>query len=235
MNLLRIIQYTGYVSFHWGIRVGLYTLWHEVRGELKYGIQTSGSKVLTAQTIKGSQLEHATEYMPVNYALLESLLTAIPEEARSGTFLDIGCGAGRALCVASRFGFQQVAGIDFDQELITRAVENLSATKARIPDLNFQVTWCDLSEWELTDDVSVLFLFNPFDDSLIQLLIHKIQTGLSKKPRPFWILYASPRHVNHFLDAGFKMVHRLQKAGFIEGAVLTSPTSAISTQLYSKS
>jgi SAM-dependent methyltransferase len=222
VKLLRIIQYTGYVAFHWGIRVGFYTMWHEIRGELKYGINTSGSKVLTASTVKGTQLEHATEYMPVNYSLLESLLRTLPPEAKAGTFFDMGCGSGRALCVAARFGFQKVAGIDFDEELISLAAENLAATKRKIPQLDYDIAWCDLDEWELSDEISVLFLFNPFDDSLIQLLIRKIQKGLRNNPRPFWVLYASPRHTDRFLEAGFIPGRRIKKAGFIEGVLLKS-------------
>lgn len=220
MKLLRVIQYAGYVLFHWGIRVGFYTLWHELRGELKYKIHTSGFKTLTSRWIKGSQLEHATEYMPVNYALLEELLQTLPAATKQGTFVDIGCGKGRALCVAASFGFRKVYGFDFDQELVTVAEKNLAATQKHFPGLEYTVTWSDLAEWKMTDDVAVLFLFNPFDHSMMQLLVQKIKAGLAATPRIIWVIYASPRFAEVFLSAGFVPVSTTKKAGFIEGLIL---------------
>jgi len=220
VKLLRIVQYAGYVTFHWGIRVGLFTLWQELRGEFKYRISTTGFKTLTDANVKGSQLRHATEYMPVNYALLEQLLGHLPAEARQGVFLDIGCGTGRALCVAATHGFKRVRGFDFDRELLDRAEKNLALTKARLPETDYQLRWCDLHEWEMTDDVSVIFLFNPFDKVLTEQLLKKIEKSLAHASRPIWVLYASPRFAEVFLQAGFEIAEKRKLAGFIEGIIL---------------
>ena len=102
-----------YIATNWGLQIALFTLRQEWRGEKKYKINTTAFSDLSRFKITGNQLTHATEYMPVNYFTIEHLFTHLPKQARQGSLLDIGCGKGRAMCVAASYGFQKVIGIDF--------------------------------------------------------------------------------------------------------------------------
>ena len=141
MKILQQIRYFFYIAANWGIGIGLFTLKEELKGEKKYRINSTSYNKLSRFTITGNQLAHATEYMPVNYFTIEQLLAHIPENAKQGTFLDIGCGKGRAICVAAYFGFGNVLGIDFAKEMIDAAEKNLKQTKLFYPQFQYTLLW----------------------------------------------------------------------------------------------
>jgi 2-polyprenyl-3-methyl-5-hydroxy-6-metoxy-1,4-benzoquinol methylase len=194
-----------------------------LRGEKKYKINTTSFNNLARFNITGNQLAHATEYMPVSYFTMEQLLFHLPEKALAGTFLDIGCGKGRAMCVAAHYGFSKVKGIDFAEEMIHTAEKNLRITKQHYPQLEYDVLWKDVTALEIGKDVSTVFLFNPFDEVLMKTVIQKITASLQDNPRPFYVLYASPRHEELFFAKGFDVIYRVKKFNYLEGAILRYP------------
>ena len=221
MKLLQHINYFLYIASNWGLRIGFFTLKQELRGEKKYGINTTSSNDLSEFQIKGNQLVHATEYMPVNYFTIEHVLNHLPENAKQGTFLDIGCGKGRALCVAAAYGFTKLCGIDFAKQLIEQAEQNLSLTKERFPSIQYELSWSDITTLEISKDVSTVFLFNPFDEVLIKKIIRKINISLQQYPRELYVLYCSPRHEELFFADGYDVLYRVKKYNFLEGTILS--------------
>ena len=220
MKLLRHIQYFLYIAANWGIRIGLFTLKEELKGEKKYRINTTSYSNLSRYKITGAQLAHATEYMPVNYFTLEQLLSHLPDNATNGVFLDIGCGKGRAMCVAVAYGFRKVTGIDFAKQLIDAAEINLAQTKDLHPSLEYSLHWKDVVSFEIGHEVSTVFMFNPFDEILMKTVIRKIHDSLRLHPRPIYILYASPRHEDLFFAENYDVVFRIKKFNYLEGVIL---------------
>jgi SAM-dependent methyltransferase len=221
LKLLRHINYFLYIASNWGIRIGFFTLRQELKGEKKYGINTTSANDLSEFQIKGNQLSHATEYMPVNYFTIEHLLDHLPETARQGIFLDIGCGKGRALCVAAAYGFTKLYGIDFAKQLIAESEKNLALTKNRYPPLQYDLSWSDISTLEINKDVSTVFLFNPFDEVLMKKIIQKINISLQQYPRDLYVLYCSPRHEELFFADSYDVLYRIKKYNFLEGTILS--------------
>ena len=224
MKLFQHIKYFLYIATNWGLQIALFTLRQEWRGEKKYNINTTSFSDLSRFKITGNQLTHATEYMPVNYFTIEHLFTHLPKQARQGSLLDIGCGKGRAMCVAASFGFQKVIGIDFAKEMIDAAEKNLALTKSTYPSLDYQLLWADISTLEIGKEVQTVFLFNPFDEILLKTVVQKIETSLKSYPRELYVLYASPRHEDVFFAAGFDVLYRIKKFKFLEGIILTKKT-----------
>ena len=223
MKFINHIKYFYYIASNWGISLGMFTLLQELRGEKKYGIDTTAATSLSALEIKGNQLKYATEYMPVSYFTLEAIMQRIPEEIKQGTFLDIGCGKGRAMCVAAAFGYKQVAGIDFAKQLIEAAKQNLKQIKRQYPHTEYMLKWADVQSLEIKEHVTTVFLFNPFDEVLMRLVVKKINDSLAKKPRRLLVLYCTPRHENLFFDDGFDVRFRVKKFNYLEGIILEKP------------
>jgi SAM-dependent methyltransferase len=221
LKLLRHINYFLYIASNWGLRIGFFTLKQELKGEKKYGINTTSANDLSEFQIKGNQLAHATEYMPVNYFTIEHVLDHLPENAKQGMFLDIGCGKGRALCVAASYGFKKLYGIDFAKQLINESEKNLALIKTRYPSLQYELSWSDISTLEIKKDVSTIFLFNPFDEVLMKKIIQKINTSLQQYPRDLYVLYCSPRHEELFFADGYDVLYRIKKYNFLEGTILS--------------
>lgn len=223
MKIFQQIRYFLYIATNWGIRLGFFTFYYELKGEKKYRINTTSFNNLSRFNIKGNQLAHATEYMPVSYFTIEELFSHLPENAGAGVFLDIGCGKGRAMCIASHYGFSNVSGIDFAKEMIDAAEKNLSQTKEKFPGLRYELSWADVSSLEIAKEVSTVFLFNPFDEVLMKNVVQKVTRSLKEYPRPFYILYASPRHEDLFFAAGFDVLYRIKKYNYLEGIILAKP------------
>lgn len=220
MKVIQQIRYFWYIASNWGLTIGLFSLYHEIRGERKYKISTTAYHHLSAFQLAQGNLQHATEYMPVNYLILELLLQNLPATAFAGRFLDIGCGKGRALCVATHAGFTKLTGIDFAKELIDDAEKNIHQTKQLFPLVQYNLLWADISTFDIEPDTSTFFLFNPFDEVLIKKTVDKIIHSQTLHPRPVYILYASPRFEQHFFEAGFDVIARVKKLNFLEGVFL---------------
>ncbi|MCG8491062.1 MAG: methyltransferase [Sneathiellales bacterium] len=67
----------------------------------------------------------------------DAVLLAASVQADAGdTLLDVGCGVGTAaLCAASRISFQEVAGIEFQENLVELAKANVTLNKGRVQEL----------------------------------------------------------------------------------------------------
>ena len=192
----------------------------EIAGEKKYGIHTTGADELYKLEKQGIDISHATIYMPVSYTLLEEAFKQLNFNKLQAHFLDIGCGKGRALCVAAHQGFKQVTGLDFARNLCEAAKENLAITKQKIPALEYKVINNDAFYFEIPDDVDCIFLFNPFDEIIMSGVVNNIFESLKTNPRKISIIYVNPLHKELFLKAGYKETWYAKKMKYLEASIL---------------
>jgi SAM-dependent methyltransferase len=223
LKLVQHIRYFWYIASNWGLSIGLFSLYHEIRGERKYNINTTSYSKLSQYKLAQDNLKHATEYMPANYSILEHLFMKLPDDAFAGRFLDIGCGKGRAICVATHVGFTAITGIDFAKELIVDAEKNIQQTKQFFPAVHYNLLWKDISTFEIEPDTTTFFLFNPFDEVMMKTVVKKIIKSQKQYPRPVYVMYASPRFEYLFFEAGFDVLARVKKLNFLEGVLLCKP------------
>jgi hypothetical protein len=113
-QILKHIKYFFFLAWNWDLRIAIALFIQEIKGEHKYGIDTTGADMLLSLKKTGTDITNSTFYMPVSYLLLENVFTVIPKNNRHH-FVDIGCGKGRALCVAGNFEYQKLTGVDFSE------------------------------------------------------------------------------------------------------------------------
>ena len=219
MKFFSYIKYFFYIAYNWNISIAWYITWQEIKGEKKYGINTTGADELKELENKGIDITHATIYMPVSFTLLEEIFQQLPALTRNH-FLDIGCGKGRALCVAAHKGFEQVTGIDFSKELCDAAKENLAVTKQKIPALHFNIINNDAFYFEIPADVDCIFFFNPFDETIMSGVANNILASLQNHPRKISIIYVNPLHKELFTKAGFQEIWHSKKMKYLEAVIL---------------
>jgi SAM-dependent methyltransferase len=222
MKFISYIKYFFYIAYNWNIGIAWYIIKQEIKGERKYGINTTGADELKKLEDKGIDITHATIYMPASYELLEELFTKIGPQGSVNHFLDIGCGKGRALCVAAHHGIQRITGVDLSKELCDAAKENLFITKQKIPPLNYNVINNDAFYFEIPSDVDCIFLFNPFDEIIMSGVVNNIMRSLKKDPRKMTILYINPLQKQLFVKAGFKETWHTKKLKYLEAVTLIS-------------
>ncbi|MEP7238304.1 MAG: class I SAM-dependent methyltransferase [Ferruginibacter sp.] len=222
MKFFSYIKYFYFLFINWNLKVAWYMIRQEIKGEKKYHINTTGADELKKLEKMGIDITHATIYMPVSYYLLEEIFQQLPATARNH-FLDIGCGKGRALCMAAHEGFKQVTGLDFSKDLCEKATENLTLTKQKIPGFTFNVINNDAFYYDIPADVDCIFFFNPFDEIIMSAVVNNIFESLQNKPRKLYIIYVNPLHKELFLKSGYTETWYSKKMKYIEAVILTSP------------
>jgi len=131
-------------------------------------------------------------YQPTRALPLRRVLRAA-EIPTAGCFVDLGCGKGRALMVAVLNGFTRVKGVDYSPELCRAAQRNLEELRTRSRRVfAAEVLGIDAADYPFTPDDSVVFLFNPFDATVLAAVLARLQKSLAEHPRRAWIVYHYP-------------------------------------------
>ena len=225
MKIFPFIQYFFYLGINWNWRIAFHILSHEIKGEKKYGIHTTGSDELKKTEATGVDISHATVYMPASYLLLEEVFTKLPP-GELNHFLDIGCGKGRALCVAAHHGFNTVTGIDFSNKLCGEAEANLQHTKHILPALNFLIINKDAATFEIPPAADCIFFFNPFDQFIMSAVAKNILNSYKKNPRNIFIIYLNPLYKKELLQIGFTEIFYTCKMKYMEAVILKKDAPA---------
>ena len=223
LKFFSYIRYFLYVAWHWNLPLAIFVIYHERRGEKKYGISTIGYDDLKSLEEKGIDISHATMYMPANYFGLDRIFDAMKSiNSCEGHFLDLGCGKGRTLVVAAYYGFKKVTGVDFSKSFCDEARLLAESVKDGYPNCEFRVQHQDAFYYEIPDDVNVIYLFNPFDEVIMSGVVSNILKSLRANPRTMYIMYINPQHEKLFTEEGFKREFHYKTMKFLEGVILKS-------------
>lgn len=220
MRILNYLYYFYYFSLNWNPAFAWYLLRDEIRGEKKYHINTTGIDHLSHLRKKGIDTSHAADYMPAPFELLETVLTRVQSLGLSH-FLDLGCGKGRTLCVATRYGFPIVEGIEFSKSFCIAAEKNLEHSTRDLQGIKWKIIHNDAYYTDIPDGVDCIFLNNPFDDFLIEKVIQLIDESLKRAPRKLYVVYMTPVHKEVFLKKGYKVSAAFNPRKYLEAVILT--------------
>jgi SAM-dependent methyltransferase len=148
---------------------------------------------LSAPLERGCVAYEATT--PAAFAcIVGELLELLPRSASRYTFVDIGCGKGRVVLMASEIPFRAVVGVEASAELVRISRQNLIVfPRERRRCGNVRVEESDVSAYELPAGPLVLFLFNPFDARVMAKFLVRVRRSLERGPRDLWMLYLNPR------------------------------------------
>ena len=216
---MRYLLYFVYIAWYWGIDLAIFIIRHEIKGEKKYGIRTIGLDSLP-DTVPDVERKHFSLYEPVNYFTLTRMFDYLNTNDVKSALLDVGCGRGRVLAVGAAYGFKEMIGIDFSEKLCEEAREVMEGVKEAHPGLATTITCIDARDYDIPDTVGVIFLFNPFDDLVMESFIDNVFESLYRKERPLKILYANPQFKQLWLDAGFKETGSFVRKKHLKGCVL---------------
>ncbi len=168
----------------WGLARWLKYRWNEARWERRLGLETG-----TPVKISHSDAE---DYHPTDYQLVERALNHLRIRRDRDVLLDLGCGKGRVLAVACRYPFRRLFGVEVDQDLAQTAEKNLNrlATRRQTPPVT--IDHADAAEWPIPDDVSIVFLFNPFYGETFRRAMSNLRRSWQTRLRPLAVLYIQP-------------------------------------------
>lgn len=174
--------------------------------DLRHGVDTSG-------LIAGRQLRsgHAHDAASCSYwgtasSLFDGAL-ARWEESLAGTeysspdysLIDIGCGKGRVLMLASNFPFRKIIGVELSPALTKIAHHNLEKWHAtpHICD-DIAILQADALEVSFPDSPVLVYLFNPFNAHVTRLLLDRLLALSNTRSTPIDLIYTRPEHDDLF-------------------------------------
>ena len=118
------------------------------------------------------------------------------------TFVDIGCGKGRVLLVASTLGFHEVVGVEINAGLARIAQANAERWRMLHPPpaslAPIRVMENDATEVPLPEGPVLLFLYNPFREPVLRALLERIVAQRSASREPLHVLYLYPEQAAAF-------------------------------------
>lgn len=167
-----------------------------------YGIETS-QKVLRLQLNTGDKAADDANngYAGSQPSIVRAAIAALPPLEPGAAFIDLGCGKGRVLAIATEFGFASVEGIELSPPLCRTAARNARRVGARHPDRTVIKVVCGDATTPVipaAGDV-VLFLYNSFRAPLVAKLIEHLEVMIGQKAAGrVFVIYYNPTNAALF-------------------------------------
>lgn len=121
-------------------------------------------------------------------------------------FTDIGCGKGKVLIqVAKNFNFKRIIGLDYNQDFIEKASQNLKKINAR----RVELVRADATQYFHFGDINLIYIYNPFDAEILDKVIQNVTLSAQKTV----LVYNKPLHKNLF-EEKYKWQHIDTKKGW---------------------
>ena len=151
----------------------------EDQWERKLNIRTSGGSNHTAD---GENYP----YEPTPYSVLVRLAES-GYITRENKLVDYGCGKGRVSIFLASLVRCLAIGIDYNEDLIRTAQENLIRSRAK----GITFLHAAAEQYELTDEDS-FFFFNPFSEVVLKRVIDQILWSWYENPRKMQLFFYYP-------------------------------------------
>jgi hypothetical protein len=167
--------------------------------ERRYGVRTAG-KILLDEF--GLAAEDRVYYIPANWRTLRKTLQR-DEVGPDDVFIDLGSGMGRmVLEAAASYPFKRVIGVELAQELHEIARSNVDNTRIRLKCKNIELVQSDVLEYEIPDDVSIVFMNNPFRGPVFAAAVANLIASVDAHPRPVKLIYGNPTEDEFLMGTG---------------------------------
>ena len=163
-----------------------------------YGVDTSGAIQTNDLGFDPGLVAHSTPYGGSQPSIVRRCLATLPDPAEYA-FIDLGCGKGRPLLVASEFPFQRVVGVEMAPRLAEIARQNAATvSRRRGQEVPIEVQVGDATTTVAPAVRVVYFLYHPFDAELTGALAENIAAQLGGRLEHAFIVYYNPVHAEVF-------------------------------------
>jgi SAM-dependent methyltransferase len=152
----------------------------------RHGTDTTQPVPLWQLRITSTNAAHGVRYATSDEVRARVLLDRLPREV---TLLDLGCGKGRMLLIASEMKFAAVIGVEFAPQLASIARENIRKTGARAT-----VVDGDAATYDFPRGPLAVYLYDPFGPAVMQ----RVAARLRNRSGELWVIYVNPRCAEAF-------------------------------------
>ena len=150
------------------------------------GIRTLGVRPGVSPTggVNGDQLYYQSKcYWTVRACLGPVKITT------EDVFYDVGCGAGRVLCIVAQRRLCRCVGVELSDTLCSLARENARRLRRRRTPIEIVEGDAALVDYS---DGTIFFFYNPFGPQTLGAVLHRIGESVQRKPRRVQCIYLNP-------------------------------------------
>ncbi|HXN51072.1 MAG TPA: class I SAM-dependent methyltransferase [Candidatus Acidoferrum sp.] len=175
------------------------------------GVDTKGPVGLWYLRIESDNVRDAIRYEGVNPLIFRQALREVHDDFEGFTFVDLGCGKGRALLLANEFRFSQLIGVEFAPELAAVARSNCHRAAVQATVLSQ-----DAAQFPFPAGNIVVYLYNPFGPTVLNpVLDHLLESRHAK----CYIVYINPVHRQQCFDTRPHLQYVAGETGYAIWAV----------------
>jgi predicted RNA methylase len=172
--------------------------WGSVVHDRRLGIDTSREVRLSSL---GLAERDRVDYEPSGWSSARIALDRLTVEP-DDVLIDLGSGKGRVVLEAAQRPFRRVIGVELSPELTRIARSNLAASRGRLRCQDVQLVTADVTSFEMPDDVTVVYLCNPFGGEVFTAALDAMIASVDRAPRRVRISYSIPREHDRLMASG---------------------------------
>jgi SAM-dependent methyltransferase len=156
----------------------------------RYGTETGGSVGTSNLGIADDAVrEQAILYLPSPERVTRWMLDTLGIDHRDYSFVDLGCGKGRVLLVASTYPFQRVIGVEISEELSRIARDNVTRFPADARKADIEVQTIDAATVRFPTTNLVIHMYHPFGPELTRAVLRRLEESVREVPRTVMVAY----------------------------------------------
>ncbi|MBX3396067.1 MAG: class I SAM-dependent methyltransferase [Phycisphaerae bacterium] len=156
--------------------------------ERHLGIETTRIVEKAEMNIDNAEFAH---YIPMTFGSLRRCLARVTIRPDEDVFIDYGCGKGRIVVVAATMPFRRVLGVEISPQLAKIAERNVSSAARRLACRDVRIIVHDATTYEVPDELTFAFFFNPFTEGLFSQVLARLRESLDRRPRRFTLIYGN--------------------------------------------
>lgn len=164
--------------------------------DARYGTDTAGSVQPDQLGITDTEARgQAILYLPSPTRVTRWMFDNIGVDHREYSLVDLGCGKGRVLLVASDYPFRQIVGVEISPDLAAIARQNIDRYQPPSRQCRqVSVANVDATRFEFPGTNLLLHLYHPFEPAITIAVLRNLQRSLEASPRKVaigYLLYSS--------------------------------------------
>lgn len=159
----------------------------------RFGTDTDRRLSLKSLLARGDDVVPLWRYFGTLERPFRRALEALGVIEEDHVFVDLGCGKGRALLMASERPFRRIVGVELSPALLETARRNVDLyTSPTQRCTSFELVNIDAANWEPPLENLVLYMFQPFPRDVMQRMLDNVERSLHACPRRVTVAYYNP-------------------------------------------
>ncbi|MDH4128898.1 MAG: class I SAM-dependent methyltransferase [Spirochaetota bacterium] len=185
-------------------------IYRQISFDLKYNTDTKLPVDLVNLKIKDDSINFSFRYEGIDNIIFESIIRKLSKAfINKGLFVDLGCGKGKALMIASKY-FSEVIGIELSYEISKICKYNIKQYfKKTSKKPNINILTCNARDYKIPVKANVFYFFNPFHETVINSVLDNIEDSLKLEYRDIVIIYAYAKYKNAFSKRNYRVLFSL--------------------------